>query len=210
MTAEPSRTCRAVREALSARVDGEDHPLPDDEVERHLDACAACTDHLDDVVALGRRLRVGGAVDVPDLTAPILVALADDRAAMATGWTTRLRGLVALAGAVQLALALPALVGVVGPDVHLGRDLAALQLALGVGFLVAAWQPSRAAGLLPVAGVVVVVTLLTVSIDVAAGAASLAAEAAHLSEVAGVAALWALHRRVPFRPLPMSAGAEPV
>lgn len=209
MTAQPPRTCRAVREALSARVDGEGHPLPDAEVARHLDVCVGCTDHLDDVLALGRRLRVGGAVEVPDLTAPILVALADDRAAMARGWTTRLRGLVAAAGVVQLVLALPALLELVGPDVHLGRDLAALQLALGVGFLVAAWQPSRTAGLLPVASVVVVVTLVTGSVDVATGTASLAAEAGHLSEIAGVVALWALHRRVPFRPLSMSAGAEP-
>ena len=209
MTAEPSRTCRTVREALSARLDGETHPLPDSEVDRHLDTCAACTDHLDDVVDLGRHLRVGAAVEVPDLTAPILVALAEDRAAVETGWTSRLRGLVALAGAVQLALALPALLGVVGPDVHLGRDLAALQLALGVGFLVAAWQPSRAAGLLPVAVVVAIVTVITAGIDVAAGNATLVAEVTHLSELVGVVALWALHRRVPSGPLPMRAGAEP-
>jgi predicted anti-sigma-YlaC factor YlaD len=210
MTAEPSRACRPVRDALSARVDGEDHPLPDDEVERHLRACRDCTDYLDAVAGLGRRLRVGEAVEVPDLTAPILVALAEDRQTAATGWTTRLRGLVALAGAVQLALALPALLGLVGPDVHLGRDLAALQLALGVGFLVVAWQPSRASGLVPVAAVVAVVTVITAGIDVATGTASLVAEAAHLSELAGVVALWALHRRVPFGPLPMRAGAEPV
>lgn len=210
MTAEPSRTCRTVREALSTRIDGEDHPLPDDEVERHLEACEGCTDHLEAVVGLGRRLRVGAAVEVPDLTAPILVALAEDRTAAATGWTGRLRGLVALAGGVQLALAVPALLGVAGPDVHLGRDLAALQLALGVGFLVAAWQPSRAAGLLPVAAVVGILTIVTAGTDVVAGTASLTAEAAHLSEVVGVAALWALRRRVPLGPLPMRAGAEPI
>jgi predicted anti-sigma-YlaC factor YlaD len=209
MDAEPTRTCRTVREALSAHIDGERHPLPDVEVERHLDGCRDCTTYLDGVVGLGRQLRVGEAVEVPDLTAPILVALAEDRQAVATGWTSRLRGLVALAGAVQLALALPALLGVVGPDVHLGRDLAALQLALGVGFLVAAWQPSRAAGLLPVAVVVGVVTVITAGVDVAAGNASLGAETAHISEIVGVLALWALRRRVPYGPLPMRAGAEP-
>ncbi len=209
MTTHPSRTCRTVREAVSARIDGESHPLPDAEVDRHVDDCRACAGYLDDVVDLGRRLRVADAGAVPDLTAPILVALAEDREAVASGWTSRLRGLVALAGAVQLALALPALVGLVGPDVHLGRDLAALQLALGVGFLVVAWQPSRAAGLLPVAAVVGIVTLATAGVDVTAGNASLAGEAAHLSEVVGVVALWALHRRVPYGPLPVRAGAEP-
>jgi predicted anti-sigma-YlaC factor YlaD len=210
MTAEPSRACRTVREALSARLDGEEHPLPDDEVDRHLAACAGCTENLDAMAGLDRRLRLTEAFEVPDLTAPILVALAEDRSAAATVWATRLRGLVALAGTVQLALALPALLGVGAPDVHLGRDLAVLQLALGVGFLVAAWQPSRAAGLMPVAAVVGIVTLITAGVDVIAGTASPVAESAHLSEIVGVVALWALRRRVPLGPLPIRAGAEPV
>lgn len=205
-----ARICRTVREDVSATADDEATVLPAAEVTRHLDDCAECRRYAQAVGVLDRRVRIGVAEQVPDLTAAVLISLADDRAATQDRRTRDLRGLVALAGLVQLALAMPGLVGLVGPDLHLGRDLAALQLALGVGFLVAAWQPSRAAGLLPVAGVVALAALATGMVDVATGAATLAGELTHLTELVGVAALYGLRRRVPSGPLPLRAGAEPI
>lgn len=206
----PRPSCAVVRDVLSSAMDGESTSLPDVEVERHTAACADCARYAEALPGLARRTRLAAAAEVPDLTAPILVALAEDRERRAGPRVMELRWLVGLAGIVQLTLAVPALVGVVGPDLHVLRELGALQLALAIGFLVAAWQPSRAAGVLPIAAVVAVAAVATAVFDVATGAATVAGELVHLAEIVGVAALWLLQRRSPDRPLPLRAGAEPV
>ncbi len=219
--------CGPVRAALSADVDGEDGGVDGEVVARHLEACDPCQRFADALPTVARRTRLAAAAPVPDLTARITTALdtvdlagtvdttdtagTPDRAgtadpvARATAAASDrrrrrlrdLRILVGLAGGAQLITALPVLLGVIGPDLHLGRDLGALQIALGVGLLFAAVQPRRAAGLLPVVAVVVGVTLVTASVDVATGGASLAGELTHLSELVGVLALWGLVRHQP-------------
>jgi predicted anti-sigma-YlaC factor YlaD len=187
--------CSAVRESLSARLDDEVPPLATAAVDRHLGGCHACARYATDLQGLHREARVAVADEVPDLTADILVAVTAQQQ-LAVGRRTReLRVLVAVAGVVQLALAVPVLLGLLGPAAHVGRELGALQLALGVGLLVAAWQPWRAAGVLPVAAVVASTTVVAGIVDVASGAATLTGELVHLSELAGVLALWALRRR---------------
>jgi predicted anti-sigma-YlaC factor YlaD len=191
----PDPGCTEVREALSAQLDGERLELSSERLRAHLARCGACAAFDERAVRVTRRARIGAAAAVPDLTAPILTSLADRHAGAGDRRTRQLRGLVALAGAVQLAFALPALLGLLGPDLHLGRDLGALQLALGVGFLFAAWQPARAAGVLPVATVVALGVVVTAGSDVVRGAATVTAELTHLSELVGVVVLWALRRR---------------
>ena len=195
----PVLRCADAREAVSARHDGEPSPIDIEVVDQHLDGCEACARYAGQLGVVSRRARVAAAESVPDLTEPILARVA---AAQPAGRRVReLRWLVGLAGLVQVAVAVPALLGTIGVDQHLGRDLGALQLALAVGFLLAAWQPARAIGVLPVAAVVAVVAVVTAGIDVAAGAATLTAELTHLSEVVGVLALWALRRRTPASPV---------
>jgi predicted anti-sigma-YlaC factor YlaD len=189
--------CAPVRESISALLDGEEAPLGGEAVDRHLEVCASCAAHASGVERVHRSVRVTRAVDVPDLTADVLLAVTEATQQRAGRRVRELRGLVALAGGVQLVLALPFLLGIAGPDLHVGRDLGALQLALGVGLLVAAWQPWRAAGVLPIAAVVAAITVIAGVVDVATGAATLGGELVHLSEVVGVAALWALRRRDP-------------
>jgi predicted anti-sigma-YlaC factor YlaD len=196
---DPTPTCASVREAVSAALDGEDHSLPAAAVHHHLAACGGCRGFEAALSGVNRRLTVAGAEAVPDLTADILRSLAPgvDRAARRT---QELRFLVGLAGAMQLVLAVPVLVGAVGPAVHLGRDLGAFELALGAGLLLAGWQPRRAAGVLPIGVVVAVAATLGGIVDLVAGQASLVSELGHLAELVGVAALWALVRRLPDPP----------
>lgn len=190
-------TCAAVREAVSADLDGEVAPLADRAVSHHLRHCAACDGFATAAGGLSRRVRVAAAQDVPDLTAAIMTRLADEPPASSVPWVVRLRAVVAMAGIAQMILAVPLVAGMVGADPHLGRDLAALQVALGVGLILAAVQPHRAAGVLPVIAVVAGVTLVLAGIDVATGVAVWTAELVHLSEVIGVLALWALSRTLP-------------
>jgi predicted anti-sigma-YlaC factor YlaD len=204
--------CGVVRESLSARLDDEGAPLTGAAVDRHLDGCHACARYATDLQRVHREARVAVADEVPDLTADILVAITEEQQVTVGRRTRELRLLVALAGAVQLALAVPVLLGLLGPAAHVGRELGALQLALGVGLLVAAWQPWRAAGVLPVAAVVASAAVVAGVVDVASGAATLTGELVHLSEIAGVLALWALRRRDPALTAPappLATGAGP-
>jgi predicted anti-sigma-YlaC factor YlaD len=192
---DPSdRPCGDVREAISAALDGEEAPLAAARVRDHLDGCAACTRYADAVPSIARSTRVGEARQVPDLTAPILVAVTEQGVLDGRRRVQHLRLLVALAGLVQLALAVPTLAGVTVAPLHLGRDLGSLQLALAVGLLVAAWQPRRAAGVLPIATVVAGAAIVTGVVDVVTGVATVVAELTHLAEVVGVLALWLLTR----------------
>lgn len=212
---EPSPDpCAIVREAVSADLDGELTPLRRDELTHHLDVCASCASFADDLIRLARHSRVGAADAVPDLTdairARVEVASAtavasepedpDPGAASGSHLAPRsrvreVRWLVALAGAAQLVLAVPMLLGITVPDLHLGREVGALQVAMGVGLIFAAAQPRRAPGLLPVVAVVAGATVIAATIDVVAGVATLAAELTHIAELVGVVALWILSRR---------------
>lgn len=221
--------CAAIREAVSAELDGEPAPLSYVEVAHHLDGCAACRRFADEVPGLARRTRVGAADAIPDLTSAIVANLATEgtgagrgarrsdlprssrpRPAQRVGQRVgrrvgELRVLVALAGAAQLVVAVPMLLGVVGPDLHLGRDLGALQIALGFGLLLAAAQPRRAPGVLPVLAVVTGITAIAAIVDVVAGTATIAVELTHLTELVGVGVLWALSRRLPTTPEPATS-----
>ncbi len=190
-------TCVVVREAVSADLDGEVAPLGDLEVSRHLRHCDACAGFAAAARDLSRRVRLHAAQDVPDLTATIMTRLADVAPTSAVRWVVRLRVVVAMVGVAQMVLAAPLVGGMIGADPHLGRDLAALQVALGVGLILAAVQPHRAAGVLPVIAVVAGATLVLAGIDVATGVAAWTAELVHVSEVIGVLALWGLSRTLP-------------
>jgi predicted anti-sigma-YlaC factor YlaD len=194
---DPSPSCASVTEAISARMDGEPPPLSFVEVSRHLTGCAACRRFESAAVEVTEHSRSLTATAAPDLAPTILAALHQDRHSRELRRTLELRWLVAVAGAVQLVLGL---VGTAGAELHVGRDLGALQLALGVGLVLAAWQPQRSAGVLPIAAVVAVAAVTAATIDVATGGASAGAELTHLAEVVGVLALWGLRRRVPSGP----------
>ena len=95
----------------------------------------------------------------------------------------------------QLVLAVPdLLLGGDGTAVHVARELGAFDVALAVGLVVAAWQPARAWGLLPLAAALVVVLAVTAVADVIDGSATALGEAYHLLEAAGLGLLWLVAR----------------
>ena len=185
--------CDQSRDLLSARLDGEATADELAVLDRHLASCVACSDFADALVGLDRTSRLIPAEPVPDLTAVVMAANAP---AMRDPQREAARWSLALVALAQLLVALPELLtGSSGAGVHTTRELGSWSAALAVGLLVAAWQPGRARGMLPLGAVLAGVLTLGAVVDVVTGATAGAGESVHLLEIAGIALLWLLARR---------------
>jgi predicted anti-sigma-YlaC factor YlaD len=188
--------CERLREAISARLDGEDPGVLPAAVDAHLRRCVACRAWEADVAALARTTRVAPADPVPDLTAPILARARTRRPDDAR----HARLALTFVGLFQLGLALPVLFGAdVAASLHVAHELASWEVALAIGFLVAAARPDRAWGMLPLVGALVGCLLATTAADVVDGHAG-AGETLHVLEVIGLGCLWVLAGRPGARP----------
>lgn len=206
-------TCDDVRAALSARLDGEDPQAPAVALDAHTRACPGCRAWLARAVQVTRLVRVQ-AVDVPDLTASVLAAVAaDPEAARRTGAAPArarhqvLRVAVAVAAVAQLAIALPVLLAGLGvaADPHTSREMASFDVALAVGFALAAYRPQRAQAFVPVAIVLAVCLAGTSAADIANSTTALVHEIGHLAAVVQAGLLWALGRVTRQLDRPLSA-----
>ena len=198
-------TCDRVRIALSARLDGEDPQAPATVLDGHLTSCVACRAWLTQAEQVTRLVRVRVA-EVPDLTASVLAAVAADPKATAavrkrnadTAYGRRqiLRVAVAVAAVAQRAVALPILLAGlgVGVDPHVSREMASFDVALSVGFVLAAYRPERAQAFVPVAFVLAICLAGTSIVDIANSTTALVHELGHLAAVAQAGLLWALGR----------------
>ena len=158
--------CDQSRNLLSARLDGEATTDESAVLDRHLARCVACTGFAGALADLDRTTRLAPAEPVPDLTAVVMatnpLAVRDHRREAAR-WS-----LVVVAAA-QLVVALPELLtGTDGSSVHATRELGSWSVALAVGFLIAAWQPARARGMLPLGAALAGVLSLGAVVDVVA------------------------------------------
>lgn len=185
--------CHDFQDAVSARLDGEALPagLDDAAVDAHVAGCAACSAFATGAAAQHRALRVRAAEAVPDLSATIMRSTTPVRPQPVREWARY--ALLAVA-ATQLILAVPAVLlgDDPGSSIHAARELGSFDIALATGLLWAAWQPRRAAGLLPMATALAGAVVLTAVLDIAGDDAPVLGEAHHLLELAGLALLWAL------------------
>jgi predicted anti-sigma-YlaC factor YlaD len=196
--------CDTIREALSARLDGEATGLDDEAIDAHLGACRACEVWSDELATLHRMVRVREAEPVPDLSTAILgTQPAPVRRSPMAEVISPARWALFVVALTQLVLAAPALLlgEGTGATVHVARELGSFDVALAIGLLVAAWQPARAWGLLPVIAALGLVMAGTAVLDVARGTASGFGEAHHVLDLAGLGLLWwvAREQRAPTR-----------
>jgi predicted anti-sigma-YlaC factor YlaD len=192
--------CDTARNAISARLDGEDLGVEPDALDGHLQGCAACRDFERDAAGMHRDARMARAPAVPDLTAPILAAIGAETRRQG-GHDRALRMTLAVVGVVQLIAAVPALVlgDDAGVSVHAARHIGSFDLALAVGFVFAAWRPSRLPGLLPVVIALVAGLVGTSVLDLLDGRTGALSETQHFVEVIGLAAAWLLAHPLPWR-----------
>lgn len=188
---ERTISCDQCRDGVSALLDGEDPGCPSAALHAHLAGCATCCDFEGDVARLHRASRVMPAPDVPDLTPRVLAAIDTEpaRSPALTGHLDAWRAGLALVAIVQIALAIPALLlgSDAGLPVHTARHLGSFDAALGIGFLVVAWKPSRVPGLIPVIAALVACLVITSAVDVASGRAAALGELTHVTELLGLA-----------------------
>jgi predicted anti-sigma-YlaC factor YlaD len=191
-------SCTHIRHAISARLDGEDPGVEPDVIETHLDTCARCREFAASTARLHRSSRLLPAPAIPDLTPAILAAIGDDATAPGHDTQLALRWILAILAFVQIGVAVPALLlgSDAGLPVHAARHLGSFDIAVAVGFLFAAWRPSRIPGLLPVVAALVACLVGSSLLDVIAGNTSALGEAHHATDFAGLAVLWLLSRGV--------------
>jgi predicted anti-sigma-YlaC factor YlaD len=210
--------CDRVREAISARIDGEDPGVPNGAIEAHLATCAACRGWQQRAHAMTRRARLGGRFLEQDLTARVLAAVPPEPArrpsarrlgaAWGGGMAPR-AGLAAVAVA-QLAITIPLLI--LGHDhdagLHAAHELGSFDLALAIAFAIGAIRPALSAGLAWPCATAAAGLAGTAIADLVAGQAFGADEAQHLVAVAG-AVLLCWQARTVNRPAERVLAARP-
>ncbi len=193
--------CDNIQLALSARLVGEEPGVPDGALEAHLQGCAACRQWLRDAERVTRTVRLQ-SVTVPDLTAAILASAQDSGALPPAGRRPgpptigRLRWALGVLAALQIVLAVPDLLGGIGHDAHAGREVAAFDVALAVGLLIAAWYPEHARVFAPVVATLVLCFVTISAVDVLQGVVSPGRVAVHMIAVAQAGLVWLLARAV--------------
>jgi predicted anti-sigma-YlaC factor YlaD len=192
--------CSTCREAVSARLDGEDAGVPDDEIDAHLASCPDCAEWADAAAVLGGAVERTPVPAVPLHPAVLATLTAPPDPERRPGLLSvfEWRVLLGLVAAAQVVVSFP---GVLLHDghasVHFAHELTAWDMSLAAGFLLAVLLPARAWGMLPLAAVLVAAMVGTSVLDTLSGNALLGREFVHALEVAGLICLWAIARRVP-------------
>lgn len=185
--------CQQCRDAVSARRDDEQPGAPSEALEAHLAACARCRRFAAGLDVLDA-LPVDD-VTVPDRSAEILAAVRPRRSRRTPSAPPLVRGGLAVVGIIGVLTALADLSA--GAEAHSLRDLGAFQIALAVGFLVAALRPATASGLLPTAAALALCLLAVVVVDALGGRVEPGGEVTHATELTGVVLVWLLARERP-------------
>ena len=191
--------CTDYRELISAHLDGEAAESEQALMYTHLAGCDSCRRFEADGHALNRGVRLAASPNVPDQTASILRAIGTPKRSLASDL---LRALVAALGLARVAQALVLFVTASGSGgSHARIELAAAELAIGVGLILVAVRPALGAGLVGVLAVLAAATAVGGAGDVISGRVALNGELLHLIDALAALVVWRLsvHRPRPRR-----------
>lgn len=193
--------CETAHEAISAVLDGEQPAVDRRVLDSHLALCAACRAWREDAHEVTRRARLAAARPVPAPDESLLAAVAAVERRPPWWTLSALRGALLFVALGVIVVNLPDLVSgsYRGAPIHVAHEVGALDVALAVGFLVAAWRPARAQGMRALVGCAALLLVATAVIDLIAGRTSLSDEAPHLLVVAGWLLLRPIARLAPLR-----------
>ncbi|WP_033341026.1 zf-HC2 domain-containing protein [Catenuloplanes japonicus] len=202
--------CETFREAVSARLDGEDTGLGD-ALDLHLDGCADCRAYEDSAAAVSRMAGLlGGGSPFAGVDDSVLDALPAPRRRLRIPVPRRvlvltLRLLLGVLGAGQFILGVAQIAGIAAVDHahtalggaspnHLINESAAWNLAVGAGFAWIAMRRGRPSGILPTLTVFVSVLVLLSASDLMAGRVETVRLFSHALVLAGYLVVVALTR----------------
>lgn len=189
--------------------------MPSDRTDEHLASCTECQSWYASATALTRGLRVSSAARTPDLTSSILdavgVPIPRSRPQRFLRWVTHdhpWRAALIVVAVAQLTLGLSQMFGIgsdsghgemaMGSEVmagHLFNESTAWNIAVGIGFLTAAWRPAATTGLLPVLASFSILLTGFVITDSIAGQVTFARVASHAIIAVGVLVTVMVQRR---------------
>lgn len=203
-------SCDQYREALSARLDGEDEGSAGQRLSVHLASCPGCAEWYAAAQRVTRLVRVAPAEPVPDLSAAVLAAAGPARRRLRPG-ELLLRAALGFVALAQLVLAGPSLLGhdAVMHSMHGAHEYGTWNAALAVALGWVAARPRHAAGLLPLLTAFSVGLLVASVADLVDGYVPVARVATHLLIGGGLGLVAALTwvRRDP-RPLDGQGGGR--
>jgi RNA polymerase sigma-70 factor (ECF subfamily) len=193
--------CDVVREALSARLDGERPEVLAQQVDAHLESCRGCRTWLIGAAAQTRRFASIEPGDGPDLVDRIMASIDDDSAAR-HGWMRAVRsryarwGLIAV-GAFQVGIAAAQIGGISFGMVshhmhgamsgeHLLHESTAWLLALGVAMIAAGIWPVMAIGVAAISGAYSLALMGYVAADALDGQVTATRVASHVPLLLGL------------------------
>ena len=200
----PHVRCDAVREAVSATLDGEDPGVDRALLDSHLRGCPGCRRWREGAHSLTRRTRLWEAWPRRPAPPHLCERIAREEAARVRLSPRLIRAGLVVVATGQVILAVPSLL--FGSDhnapIHVAHEMGAFDMALAVGLYLAAWQPRLAAGMRGLVGCVALLLALTAVVDLVSGQTTVGDELPHLLAVAG----WLLLREAsraedPFAPL---------
>jgi predicted anti-sigma-YlaC factor YlaD len=190
--------CDQVREALSARLDGEESRHEAARTDAHLETCADCRSWYDAAARITRLARTS-VVAAPATSIDLTVALA---AAPGPAWARTGRGLRVLLGLLGFAQFVLGVTQIASLGLHAGsgsadgmssdhllHESAAWNLAIGAGYLWIALRRARPAGLLPILTAFVGVLMLLSISDLVTGQVVASTLLMHAFVVAGYVVL---------------------
>lgn len=193
--------CTQCKEALSARLDGEDSEAQRGAVDEHVATCPGCRRFADDAARVTRLARTEIASPEPDVVDAVLAAAPRSRRPQLIA---AVRVLLAVVGLAQAGVALVGMIGahsehsgvvLQGASIaHFAHESAAWNLALGVGFLWVAWRSSRPSGMVPTVATFVAVLTVLVVMDAMAGGVDAARLLTHGLVVLGLVLVIVLDR----------------
>ncbi|GAA2578742.1 zf-HC2 domain-containing protein [Dactylosporangium fulvum] len=201
--------CERYREALSARLDGEDEPIEPGLVDAHLAGCAACRQWERDAQAVTRLVRLQPVVATPLPAERLLAGFTasqqkQDQQDQQQNRNRRqlvqvLRVLLGVFGAAQFVLgiaqaATAATTTHVHDAGHVFHESAAWNVAIGAGFAWIATRRATPAGALPMLTAFVALLALLSTNDLLAGRVETSRIVSHAFVLAGYVIVLALSR----------------
>jgi predicted anti-sigma-YlaC factor YlaD len=194
-------THERARAELSAGLDGEQLGEVSGPVADHLASCVSCRQWQQAAELVTAKVRQAPPPAGSDRTEQLLAAVLADqmprRRPRPGRYLFRLRAALGAVAAAQLVLIVPSLVlgnAGAGASVHASHELGAFELAVAVGFVLAAVRPSFARGMLPLVAVASATLIVLAFVDTAFGYTTLPNEAPHLITLLGALLLYAVIR----------------